>query len=82
MSGLITKQTGSFRATTADGREITISIDTEFTETATQDSGSLQINEIRNLRTAHGEHVSPQGDGKYLVIESGSVLTSDDPNAI
>jgi hypothetical protein len=82
MSKIITKQTGSFTAKTADGRNITIYIFTNFIEVATRGAGSQQVENLKSLRTANGEHVNRVEKGKYVTVESGRELTSDDPDAL
>ena len=44
--------------------------------------GAKENEAATRIRTTEGKHVERRGKGEYKVMETGIVLTSDDPDAI
>ena len=78
---LVTEQTGSFIANYSDGLSVKVIIFTEFlivTETSGQ---QRRIPRIQYLRTAEGRQVTFVEPGMFHVVETGDLVTTDDPAA-
>lgn len=74
---------GRFTAKYADGTEVTVHVIGRMVDTHTQlTPREKTISGLSELRLADGEHVNKVGPGKYQIVESGEILTSDDPRAI
>jgi hypothetical protein len=80
MSGY-TQFTRSFIATDPQGRSHTISVYTDYIETRAFQSPTPTLEGNSELRTDEGYAVNVLSKGKYQVVETGVILTSDDPNA-
>lgn len=71
------RKTATFAAHTEDGHQVTIHEITEFLEVGTPDETSG----LAELLTDDGRPVNRIEKGKYQLVATGEILTSDDPNA-
>jgi hypothetical protein len=77
------EQTGSFIATDERGGRHWLLVFTEYVRVPSTGKGGAKEKEGATcIRTSEGKHVERQGKGKYKIMETGIVLTSDDPDAI
>jgi len=71
-----------FRAKDAQGREYIILIHRTSITASKRDNPDVTIEGLPRLTLKNGRSVAPAGKGKYRVVGRGTVLTSDDPDAI
>jgi len=72
--------TGSFVATREDGTEVRLSILTDFVRVRTTE-GESEVEGLKELVLLNGGHVNRLGQGRYQVVATGELLTSDAPGA-
>ena len=72
---------GSFRCQKDDGQEVVIDIYQDIIDAATRDQPTAEIGGPKSLRTQDGLTVNRLEKGRYEIVQTGEVLTSDDPNA-
>ncbi len=75
------RRTRSFVAYREDGGEVTIDEFRDFNEVSTTDSID-EIPGMKMLMTNDGQHVNRIGKGKYQIVETGQILTSNDRTAV
>jgi hypothetical protein len=76
------KHTGSFMAYTDGGQPVRLHIYTDFVDVATGANPNAVIPGLKELVTGDGLAVNRLDKGKYEVVATGMVLTSDDPGAL
>ena len=69
---------GSFPAIDGQGRTRSLEI---FVEVRKTGSHGAEVEGLRILKTQEGEYVNRLDHGKYQVVVTGEILTSDDPLA-
>jgi hypothetical protein len=72
---------GSFEAYNAQGVTRWIYVYVDILDVSSPGNPNSEIEGLRNLRTKSGHHVNRIDKGKYQVVETGEMLTSDDPLA-
>ena len=75
------RETGLFEAKRADGKIMTVHIFTEYTVTQSG-GGTEEVPGTKRLQTEDGEAVKRLGKGRYRIVVTGEMLTSDDPAAL
>lgn len=80
MTVIRTRRTGTFRAIDDAGKEYVIHIMTEFIDTSTL-SGNSETEGVKNFVLDDGRNVNRVEQGRYEVVQTGQILTSDAPNA-
>jgi hypothetical protein len=75
------RHTGSFVAVGEDGTEQTIHIYTHIIDAGTRANPYAELQGLKELRTEDGGAVNRIEKGKYQVVQTDEILTSDDPNA-
>ena len=75
-----TEHTGSFTAKDEDGNEYELHIYTTFVKWGTF-SGQKSEEGDQYIQTSGGGSVNRIEKGKYQLVRTGRMLTSDDPNA-
>jgi hypothetical protein len=76
----MTRLTGTFKANGADGSIRTINILTDYVEAASR-PGSLEARGHRRLATSDGLSINRLDKGRYQIVQTGEILTSDSPEA-
>ncbi len=72
---------GSFIAVDEDGHEHRLHVLVEIIDAGSKDDTNAELEGLKRLQTDDGRPVNRRGKGKYEIVESGKVLTSDDPSA-
>ena len=72
---------GSFEAFNVEGVTRLIYVYADILDASSHGNPNAEIEGIRSLRTRNGQHVNRLDKGKYQVVETGEMLTSDDPLA-
>lgn len=75
------EHTGSFLAYHKDGRCVNLNIYTDMINAGTFDNPKAVIPGLKEIKTDDGLSVNRLDKGKYQIVITGEVLTSDDPNA-
>jgi hypothetical protein len=75
------RKTGSFMTVDDDGRRYIIYIYTNFIKAGTFDDPNAVLEGMKEFRTSNGMHVNQIGKGKYKIVQTGVILTSDDVDA-
>lgn len=75
----MTKFMFSFVAKDADGKEVELSVYTDFIQIPTR-GGVHETPGMKSIKTAEGRSVNRLDKGKYQIV-GGQTLTSDDPKA-
>ena len=70
---------GTFRAKRQNGETVILHVFQDFHEAGSR-AGRNRIPGLKNLETDDGEHVNYLEQGKFEIVDTGEVLTSDDPN--
>jgi hypothetical protein len=78
--GIMKRHTGSFVAHDDKGRPYTIHIYTDFIDVSSRE-GSGEIEGLKELQTANGNHVNRIKQGEYQVVATGVILKSSSPDA-
>jgi len=69
------KKTGAIAAADDKGRRYTIEVLTTFQEVSGLGSDSVEWEDVATrLRLDTGEHVNPLDDGRFQVLQTGTVL--------
>lgn len=71
----------SFSAYDDEGNSIVLHVYVDVLSVGTFDDPDAEIEGLKEIRTAGGYHVNRIGQGKYEVVETGEMLTADDPAA-
>lgn len=71
----------SFTAVDEDGNEHEIEIYVEILDAGHMQNPSAEEEGLRTLQTKQGEHVNRIEKGKYVILNMGTELTSNDPDA-
>ena len=72
---------GSFKAFDGTGREHVIYKTTEVLIIGPMGQPGSELDNISYLKTANGRTVNRKEKGKYVFLDDGTELTSNDPNA-
>ena len=72
--------TGGFVAADRTGKRFQLEIFTEFEDIISAGYFRSEAGKT-SIRTVGGEHVEPIEKGRYRTVETGIILTSDDPLA-
>jgi len=75
------KKTGSFLAMGDDGYRYTIYIYTHFIDAGTLENPKAVLQGIKEFRTSNGLAVNWIKKGKYEIVQTNVVLSSDDVDA-
>lgn len=75
------RQVGTFTARDSSGKEVPLAIFQEFRDAGTRDDPTAERKGPLQIMTTDGRRVDKIGTGKYRIVGSAQVLTSDDPNA-
>jgi hypothetical protein len=62
-----------------DGQGKTRSLDVFVEDAGTRGNPKAEVERLRILRTREGQHVNRLDKGRYQIVETGEILTSDDP---
>jgi hypothetical protein len=71
-----------FTAQDAQGKEYIILIHRTYIDASTRDDPGATIEGLPRLTLKNGRSVAPAGKRKYRIVGRGTVLTSNDPDAI
>ncbi len=72
---------GSFDAHNSQGGTTLIDIYVDILDASTIENPEAELEGFKSLRTRTGQHVNRLEKGKYQVVVTGEVLTSNDPLA-
>jgi hypothetical protein len=72
----------SFRARNTSGKVVEIVDDSDMSASDLGSSDRETRRGLPTLRTAIGQRVNKLGPGRYEVVDSKEMLTSDDPSAV
>ena len=73
----------SFRARNTSGKAVEIVVDDSEVSASDLGSGGREPRRgLPTLRTSIGQRVNKLGPGRYEVVDSKEMLTSDDPSAV
>ena len=73
----------SFRARNTSGKAVEIVVDDSDVSASDLGSGGGEIRRgLPTLRTSIGQRVNKLAPGRYEVVDSKEMLTSDDPSAV
>ncbi len=75
------RKTGQFIAEDEKGRRYTILILTNVVKAGTVENPGERVEETTELKTFEGMPVSRLEKGKYQIIQTGTVVRSDSPDA-
>ena len=71
----------TFKARNDDGKEYTIEVYRDVIVAEELGGKRTEVEDPQTLMTSHGQAVNRLGKGKYAIVQTGEVLSSDDPNA-
>lgn len=75
------KHTATFQAQSNNGHEYTIFEFTNLVDAGTMGDPNAVIPGLKRFCTADGDSVNRTDKGKYMIVDSGMELFSDDPDA-
>jgi hypothetical protein len=71
----------SFPARDGQGRTRSLDVFVEVQDARTHGKPKAEVEGLSILKTREGQHVNRLEKGKYQIVETGEILTSDDPLA-
>ena len=71
----------SFNARTDDGQTIELMVHQDEIDAGTMDNPSAKIPGQKIILTVDGASVNHLDKGKYQIVQTGEILSSNDPNA-
>ncbi|MEE9448853.1 MAG: hypothetical protein V3V72_02290 [Ignavibacteriaceae bacterium] len=74
--------TKTFKAFSEDGQEFIIHEYTNFIKSGTFENPNRVTPGMKELRTSNGDKVNRLDKGKYEIVSTALVVTSDSPDAI
>jgi len=75
------RHTGAFVAVDEKGNKQTLHVFTDICDARTFDDPDAELEGLMQIRTEDGKAVNRLGKGKYKIVQTEEILTSDDPNA-
>jgi hypothetical protein len=75
-------QTGSFRASDANGNTVVLHTFVDKIPNATMDGQYSELDGRKSIFTADNEHVNFIEKGKYKIVRTGAILHSNEPGAL
>lgn len=80
MSEHYTKEVQRFKAQGADGKQIELVLSVDMVVDRTR-AGTSKSAGMKTIKTTDGRSVNRKAQGRYELVATGQILTSDDPNA-
>lgn len=71
----------SFHARDEEGNERLLDVYVKVLHARTHGNPNAEIEGLKSIRTEHGGKINRIEKGEYMVVDSGEILTSDDPDA-
>jgi hypothetical protein len=75
------RQKGSFVAKDNQGRMYRLTLWVDIQDAGTMRDPHAELEGLTSITTESGQHVNRIDKGKYQIVATGQILTSDDPNA-
>jgi hypothetical protein len=72
----------SFSAEGDAGKQYVIDVFVDILNAGTSTDANAEIEGMKSLKTRRGQHVNVLGKGKYQIVQTGEILTSNDPGAV